>query len=144
MADALAQARGLGVGLTRAHQHLAQLPGSLRASVLANARSRVCFQLPGEDAQVMARLAGEPLRPLDFQRLRRYQAYVQLVVDGEVTPFASARTLPLPPTTADPDALREVSRRRYGRPVDEVEAEIRALVDPEPEADALGRRRRQP
>ncbi|HEX6700895.1 MAG TPA: type IV secretory system conjugative DNA transfer family protein [Gaiellaceae bacterium] len=144
MADALAQARGLGVGLTLAHQHLAQLPGNLRASVLANARSRVCFQLGGEDAQVMARLAGEPLRPIDFQRLRRYQAYVQLVVDGEVTPFASARTLPLPTATTDPDALREASRRRYGRPVDEVEAEIRALVEPEPEADALGRRRRQP
>jgi hypothetical protein len=142
MADALAQARGLGVGLTLAHQHLAQLPSALRAAVLANARSRVCFQLAGEDAQMMARFAGDPLRPLDFQRLRRYEAYAQLMVDGEVTDFVSLRTLSLPPPSADPQAVREGSRHRYGRPVSEVEAEIRALVDPEPQAEALGRRRR--
>ena len=142
MADALAQARGLGVGLTLAHQHLAQLPASLRAAVLANARSRVCFQLAGEDAVAMARLSGDLLRPVDFQRLRRYEAHTQLVVDGEVADFASLRTLPLPPPSTDPQAVREVSRRRYGRPVDEVEAKIRALVEPEPQDEALGRRRR--
>jgi hypothetical protein len=142
MADALAQARGLGVGLTLAHQHLAQLPSALRAAVLANARSRVCFQLAGEDAVAMARLSGDLLRPVDFQRLRRYEAYAQLMVDGEVADFASLRTLPLPPPSADPQTAREISRRRYGRPVDEVEAEIRALVDPEPHEEALGRRRR--
>ena len=84
--------------------------------------------------------------PLDrvcpsFQRLHRYEAYAQLMVDGEVADFASLRTLPLPPPSADPQ-VREASRHRYGRPVDEVEAEIRALVEPEPQAEALGRRRR--
>jgi len=54
VADVLAQARGLGVGLTLAHQHLAQLPPSLRSAVLANARSRVCFQLGSEDARLVA------------------------------------------------------------------------------------------
>jgi hypothetical protein len=143
MADALAQARGLGVGLVLAHQHLAQLPGNLRAAVLANARSRVCFQLTGDDAQVMARFSGGLLQPIDFQRLRRYEAYVQLVVDGEVTGFASARTLPLPIPSSDPRVVRETSRRRYGRPVAEVEAEIRKLVEGEPNDDGpVGRRRR--
>src|SRR5207253_5973994 len=79
MADALAQARGLGVGLTLAHQHLAQLPSNLRAAVLANARSRVCFQLASEDANVFAKFASEKLKPVDFQRLRRFEAYAQLV-----------------------------------------------------------------
>jgi type IV secretory pathway TraG/TraD family ATPase VirD4 len=41
LADVLAQARGLSVGLTLAHQHLAQLSPSVRAAVLANARSRL-------------------------------------------------------------------------------------------------------
>ena len=39
LADALAEARGLGVGLTLAHQHLAQLRPQMRSAVLANARS---------------------------------------------------------------------------------------------------------
>lgn len=145
MADALAQARGLGVGLVLAHQHLAQLPGSLRAAVLANARSRVCFQLAGEDAQTIARFSGGMLQPSDFQRLRRYEAYAQLVVGGEVTEFASLRTTPLPPASGDPQAIRKSSRERYGRPVDEVEAQIRRLIDGDRENDApVGRRRARP
>jgi TraM recognition site of TraD and TraG len=142
MADALAQARGLGVGLTLAHQHLAQLPANLRAAVLANARSRVCFQLSADDAQVMARFSGDLLKPVDFQRLRRYEAYVQLVVEGEVTDFASARTLPLRPPSSDPLLVRELSRRRYGRPAAEVEAEIRRLLEGQAADETVGRRRR--
>jgi len=144
MADALAQARGLGVGLTLAHQHLAQLPANLRASVLANARSRVCFQLAADDAQTMTKFAGEDLEPSDFQRLPRFEAYAQLVVGGEVTDFASMRTLPLPAPTSDRQVIRRLSRERYGRPVDEVEAEIRRLVEVDARAgdDDLGPRRR--
>lgn len=143
MADALAQARGLGVGLTLAHQHLTQLPANLRTAVLANARSRVCFQLAGEDAQTMARFSGGQLEPNDFQRLARYEAYAQLVVGGEVVDFASLRTLPLPAAGADPLMIRQLSREAYGRPADEVEAEIRRLIEGEPEDKApVGRRRR--
>jgi hypothetical protein len=143
LADALAQARGLGVALTLAHQHLAQLPGPLRAAVLANARSRVCFQLAGDDAQAMARLSGGQLEAQDFQRLPRFEAYAQLVAGGEVTEFASLRTEPLSPTSNGADTVREMSRNRYGRPVDEVEAEIRSLLEGEPEdRGAVGRRRR--
>lgn len=144
MADALAQARGLGVGLTLAHQHLAQLPANLRAAVLANARSRVCFQLSGEDATVMAKFSSEKLKASDFQRLRRFEAYAQLVVGGEITDFASLRTLPLPAPTSNSADVREASRRRYGRLVAEVEAQIRELVEGQPEAagDDIAPRRR--
>lgn len=44
LADMLAQARSMGVGVVLAHQHLAQLSPAVRAAVLANARSRVVFQ----------------------------------------------------------------------------------------------------
>ena len=54
LTDVLAQARGLGVGLTLAHQHLAQLPPAMRSAVLANARSRVAFQLGSDDARAIA------------------------------------------------------------------------------------------
>ena len=129
MADALAQARGLGVGLVLAHQHLAQLPANLRAAVLANARSKVCFQLSSEDANVFAKFANDKLKSVDFQRLRRFEAYAQLVVGGEVTNFCSIRTRPLSPATSDPETLRQASRERYGRPLAEVEAEIRELIE---------------
>jgi len=146
MADALAVGRGLGIGLVLAHQHLGQLPSGLRAAVLANARSRVCFQLPADDAQVLARFAAGNLDASDFQQLPRFEAYAQLVVGGEVTDFTSLRTLPLPPKLSDPRTLRGLSRRRYGRPAETVEREIRGLVggDFEDDEEVGRRRRRQP
>ena len=41
IADVLTQARGLGVGMTLAHQHLAQLPANLRSAVLAMPASSI-------------------------------------------------------------------------------------------------------
>ena len=46
MASVLAEARGLGLGLTLAHQHIDQLTPEAARAVLANARSKVLFQLP--------------------------------------------------------------------------------------------------
>ena len=45
LSDALAQARGLGVGITMAHQYRAQLPPDIRAGIDANARNKIVFGL---------------------------------------------------------------------------------------------------
>jgi hypothetical protein len=143
LADVLAQARGLGVGLTLAHQHLAQLPSGLRSAVLANARSRVCFQLGNEDARLVAATSAE-IEALDFQGLGRYEAYVSLVSHSNVTPFASARTLePIEPTR-DAHDVRALSRSQYGRDLASVEAELTALVGGGSASDdrPIGKRRR--
>lgn len=143
LTDVLTQARGLGVGLTLAHQHLAQLPPAMRSAVMANARSRVVFQLGYEDARLIAGM-GNKLSADDLQGLPRYEAYASLVSCGEVTPWASIRTATPGPVTADVDALRTRSRHAYGRPVDEVEAELRRLVEGTDDdgEQPLGRRRR--
>jgi Type IV secretion-system coupling protein DNA-binding domain len=143
VADVLAQARGLGVGLTLAHQHLAQLPTSLRSAVLANARSRVCFQLSNEDARLIA--AGAPeIDAVDLQSLGRYEAYVSLVSRSNVTPFASARTLEPTPATSNAQSIRDASRVRFGRDLALIESDLAALVSGEGESDdrPIGKRRR--
>ena len=129
LADALAQSRGLGVGWVLAHQHLAQLPHDLRAAVLANARSRIIFQLAADDAHAVARTTTGELAAADFQRLRRHEVYAQLVIDGEVGGFVSGKTLPLPVPISDPREVRGASRLRYSRPIAEVEQEITRLVE---------------
>ena len=70
-ADALTQARGLGVGFVAAHQYLHQLDPAMRSAVLANAQSRVAFRLPSEDARVVA--ADSALAPEDFQGLGAFR-----------------------------------------------------------------------
>jgi hypothetical protein len=144
LGDALAQARGLGVGFTLAHQFLGQLTPAMRAGVLANARSRVCFQLAHEDAVLMAK--GHPeLSPEDFTNLGQYQIYASLFARGAVTPYASGTTLPPAAATSNPDALRRLSREQYGRPLDEIEASFTDLVmssNDDATSGSTGRRRR--
>ena len=136
--DALAQARSLGVGFTLAHQHLSQLPTALRSAVLANARSRVCFQLSHEDAAALAK--GSGLTSEDFASLPAFQAYAAVLVGGTPTPYGSIVTQPLPPASSDPEAIRRRSRDRYGRPLSEVEAAWLEIAVREHPAGGLGRR----
>jgi hypothetical protein len=129
LGDALAQARGLGVGLVLAHQHLGQLGSDLRAGVLANAGSRVAFRLDHEDASVIAKRAGGKLRAEDFAGLPPFQAYADLVAEGSAQGFASARTRPLGPAARSIERVRADNRRRFGVPRAETEAHLRALIE---------------
>lgn len=142
--DVLAQARGLGVGFTLAHQHLGQLPTEVRAAVMANARSRVIWQLGSDDAVAMARTT-PLLEADDFASLPRFEVYLSLATDGHVSPLMSGRTRPLPPPLRDPEELRALSRQRYGRPRSEVDAEVSALVGAGSAADleSIGTKRRR-
>ena len=143
LADVLAQARGLGVGLTLAHQHLAQLPAAMRSAVLANARSRVCFQLGSEDSRLIASSSAE-LESVDLQGLGRFEAYGSLVGHGRVTPFASIRTLEPQRSMQSATRVRELSRKHYGRDLDEIESQLAVLVAGGSASDErpIGRRRR--
>jgi hypothetical protein len=114
--EMLAQSRSLGVGLVLAHQHLGQLPAELRAGVLANARSRVAFQLGYDDAHTLVRGHRE-LAPEDLMGLDRYHAYAQLSAEGTTREFASVATLPPPEACSEPGQLRRISRDRYGQPL---------------------------
>ena len=144
LAEALAQARGFGVGFTLAHQFLGQLPKAMRLAVLANARSRICFQLSPDDAAVFAKGHGE-LSAEDFTSLGRYEVYASLFAGGRATPYASARTLPPGPQQSEPAQLRQASRTAWGQPLDAIEAGFAELLNAtDAPLGATGRRRRQP
>jgi len=144
IADVFAQSRSYGVAMTVAHQHLTQLPPLVRSGILANARSRVLFNLSDEDARTMARGIPE-LAPEDFTSLGRYEVYASLLANGQTTPFASGRTLPPSATISNARALQRASRQRFGQPLSEIEAGFAALVEPlEQASETLGRRPRRP
>jgi hypothetical protein len=140
IADVLAQARGLGLGLTLAHQHLGQLPKTLREDVLANARSRVIFQVAASDAQRLGREVAPYLAPSDLQGLGPFEIAATLSVAGRVAPPVTGRTLPLSAPTGQAAAARQHSRLRYGQDRPTVEAAIRARHAGGPSAGGVGRR----
>lgn len=129
VADMLAQARGLGVGLTLAHQHLGQLPEAVRKAVLGTARSSVIFQLDYDDAKVFERRFA-PLNATDISSLPAYEVALRLCVDGQTGRPVTGITLPLPDGSTDADELTAQSRARYGLPRTDIEAAIRARITP--------------
>lgn len=141
LGDVLAQARGYGLGLTLAHQHLGQLPKPVRDAVLANARSKVVFQTTHADARILARELGPILDPDDLQSLGAFEAYAAVAAGRAVLPPVSIETLPPKEPTGRAGAIRRASRERYGRDAATVDAEIRARAERLPERLVVGTRR---
>jgi energy-coupling factor transporter ATP-binding protein EcfA2 len=96
LSDALAQARGLGLGITMAHQYRGQLQPNIRAAIDANARNKIIFGLNSSDAKDMAAMAPE-LEARDFMNLPRYQIYTTFQSAGKNTGWVQGQTLPSPP-----------------------------------------------
>lgn len=136
--DALVQARGLGVGLVLAHQHLDQLERPVRSAVLANAGSRIAFRLDFDDAAIFAKRSRGRLRPDDLSGLDAFQAYASLLEAGDSTAYGSLATTALGPTTGCPETLLALSRDRYGVPRTETEARLVGLVDGPGQSPPMG------
>jgi hypothetical protein len=144
LGDALAQARGYGVGFHLAHQFVGQLSPGMKGAIASNARSRIGFQLGHADAVELAKGHGE-LSAEDFMALGQYEIYASVFAAGRVTPYAIGRTVPPSKAISSAQELRGLSRARFGRPVDEIEASFAALIKVEDATlGSPGRRRRQP
>lgn len=142
LGDALAQSRGMNVGWTLAGQHLKQVPADLRHDALANAVSKVCFQLSATDARLFAREFAPYLAAEDLQGLGSFEAVFRPAIAGSVAPPLTMRTLPPPPETGTSETARKHSRDRYGRPADQVDAAVRARREGARPAGHVKRRRR--
>lgn len=123
-ADMLATARGMKVGFTLAHQHLAQLTPTLRAAVLANTRSRLAYRPAKADAKELASVLGGETTPDDLMSLPAYHAAAVALVNGSQSAPFVVQTPNLPEATADPTTIRTASLGRYGINPDELDARL--------------------
>ncbi|MHB1345570.1 MAG: type IV secretory system conjugative DNA transfer family protein, partial [Thermoleophilia bacterium] len=112
-----------GVGFTIAHQYRNQLPPTLRAGVDANARNKIVFGLNAGDAHDMAAMAPN-LDMNDFMLLPRYNIYAHLMTNGHSSGWISGQTMPASPAISDPAELKAASAEAFGRPADQVEADV--------------------
>ena len=147
--DALAQARGLGVAYTVAHQYRGQLPPDIKAGIDANCRNKIAFGLNSDDAKDMAAQAPE-LEPIDFMTLPRYEIYTCFQSGGKSTGWVSGKTLPPPEPIRMAAELKAESMKRYGVPAEQTETElIRMMTRVRPEPDPIvteapiGRRKKE-
>ena len=94
--DMLAEARGYRIGLTLAHQNLAQLTPDLREGISANARNKLIFSVSPEDARQLERHTLPALRAHDLSHLGAFQAAARLVVASAEQPACTLTTRPQP------------------------------------------------
>lgn len=147
LSDALAQARGLGVGLTLAHQYRDQLPSNLRSGIDANTRNKIVFGLNSRDAKDMAAMAPE-LAAEDFMALPRYQIYTAFQSNGRSTGWVQGKIMPPPPALQDAAELRAKSQAAYGIPEEQTEEEYLRIftanntVRENPDDINIGRKKR--
>lgn len=138
LADMLAQARALGVGLILAHQHLGQLPDTVKTAVKSTARTHVAFQLDYDDAKNLAR-SFAPLTPEEITALARYEIAMRPCVNNQVLRPVTGTTMPPPELVTDPATLAEASRARYGTPRVDIEAALAARVQTGRKTVEIGR-----
>lgn len=95
VATMLPELRKYGVGLTLAHQYLAQLDPDIRSAVLGNAGTLVSFRVGAEDATYVARELQPTFVVEDLLNLSNQAVYLRIMIDGAPSRPFSARTLAL-------------------------------------------------
>ena len=132
----LSEARKYRLGLVIAHQYLGQLQKSdaltksnlnLKDAIFGNVGTMMTYKIGPEDAEMMGKQFAPIYSDQDFVNMDKFKAAIKLSVDGQPTPGFSLN-VPLPWLekwdNVTGNALRELSRLKYGREREFVEKEI--------------------
>ncbi|MFA5061931.1 MAG: type IV secretion system DNA-binding domain-containing protein [Patescibacteria group bacterium] len=130
IATILSEARKYRLELIIAHQYMKQLEDnkgktSVRDAVLGNAGTIVSFRIGVEDAEILQKEFAPVFNAYDLINVEQYTAYVKLLIDNTAAkPFNMFTYPPKPGNKELAAAIKELSRLKYGRPREIVEAEI--------------------
>ena len=123
----LSEARKYKLGLTIAHQFIAQLQPDIKDAVFGNVGSLAAFRVGPEDAQFLEQQYAPVFSASDLMNVPNRNAFLRVLANGVPTPPFSISTLP--PSVVDiarSQHLIEQSYERHGRPREEIEQEISA------------------
>lgn len=121
----LSEARKYKLSLTVAHQYISQLKDNIRGAILGNVGSMSVFRISSEDAEVLKGRFEPTFSVQDIIKLENRNAYISMLIDGQPAKPFNVKTDDFP--EGNPDLvpkIKELSSLKYGRPRNEVEAEI--------------------
>ena len=126
IATIFSEARKYKLSLNVAHQFIAQLSNPIRDAVFGNVGTKCAFRVGVEDAAVLEKTFSPLFAASDLEHIENYRAHLSLLVDGAPsTPF-DIQTKPFEKgDSARAERIIELSYATYGRPKEEVEAEIK-------------------
>jgi len=122
----LSEARKYKLGLSIAHQFIAQLDDKIKDSVFGNVGSICSFRVGADDAEYLKNQFEPVFTANDLMNIDNRNAYLKMLVNGRpVKPF-SIETLPPAQSNKEvAENLKQLSHLTYGRDRNEVEEEIR-------------------
>jgi len=129
IATILSEARKYRISLTIAHQYMAQLApkgdAEIRDAVLGNVGTMLIGRIGIEDAEVLAKEFAPVFAPLDLVNVDKFHWNAKLLVDNTASrPFTFAGPLPMKGDRRMFEALKQLSRLKFGRDRLIVEDEI--------------------
>ncbi len=125
IAQILSEARKYKLVLILAHQFIAQLKEEISKAVFGNVGSLTVFRVGPEDAEFLEKQFAPVFTANDIVNVDNYQCFARLLMNNELTKPFNMKTYP--PTHGDQEvanALKELSRLRYGRDASIVNREI--------------------
>jgi hypothetical protein len=122
----LSEARKYRLNLTIAHQFIKQLEDKIKNAVFGNIGSMVAFRIGEEDAEFLKSRFEPVFSPQDLVNIDNFNAYVKLLIRNQTSrPFNMQIIAPPKGNPEIAQAIKELSRMKYGRDRNEVEMEFR-------------------
>ncbi len=126
----LSEARKYRLNLVIAHQFIRQLKDGIRDAVFGNVGSIASFRISPDDAEFMKNKFEPVFTPQDLTNIDNLNAYVKLLINGQTTkPFNIKVQTEHVFGAGSPEIanhIKDLSKLKYGRPREEIEAELRA------------------
>lgn len=127
IATILSEARKYRLSLTVAHQYIEQLDEGIKNAVFGNVGNMAIHRVSPENATVFEQQLAPVFTPTDILKLENLTCYIKMLVGGKPQkPFNSKTPFPPKGNQEIAEKIKELSHLTYGRPREEVEAEIMA------------------
>ena len=125
IASILSEARKYRLNLTVAHQFIAQLTEKIRDAVFGNVGSIISFRVGALDAEFLIKQFEPVFSQSNLINIDNFNACAKILINGQTsTPF-NIKTLAKEIGNEEAGhQLKELSRQKYGRDRQEIEAEI--------------------
>ncbi len=121
----LSEARKYKLSLTVAHQFIAQLEEDIRDAVIGNVGTKISMRIGTTDAEFLEKQFAPVFSAKDLENLPNRTGVAALLVNGVPARPFTIETMELPKFDhTKTEALKELSYRTYGKPREEVEAEV--------------------
>ena len=135
----LSEARKYKLGLTVAHQFIAQLEDDIRDAVFGNVGSIDAFRVSVDDAEYLEKQFAPVFSAKDLMNLEMYNSYVKMLANGKPTkPFSMEVNKPPWGKFENIDKIKQLSYLKYGKDRAEVEeAMMKKYKKPEVVANPL-------